>query len=203
MKTEDLIKVLRKLIKEEVQKTVADEVNKSMARLLSEVINNRASTHTGKSFVGEQVEQEQEAPPQKQYAKNNRLNEALNSTVPDLRARDAKAGFTSPRASLMDMFDKIEAPEEAYAQPQPQRPQDVVLDTSSKINMLKSIVSPEPVGQQVSVLDHVAATPIANVFKKDFRALMKKMDQQKDKGGGGFFAGAIPMTPQIGGYDQH
>jgi hypothetical protein len=99
------------------------------------------------------------------------------------------------------MFDKIDSGEEiAYQQPRQPEP---AIDTSTKIGMLKSIVSKEPVGQQVSVLDHVASTPIANVFKKDFRALMRKMDEQKDKGGGGFFAGAIPMTPQMGGYDQH
>jgi hypothetical protein len=93
------------------------------------------------------------------------------------------------------MFQKVGVDEQSVAEP-------LKIDTSSNIGMLKSIVNKEPVGQQTSVLDSVASSPLAGVFKKDFRALMKKMDEKKNNMGGGFFAGALPMTPQLGRYDQ-
>jgi len=188
MKADELIKAIRKLVRDEVKKVVTEEVNKSMTRLLAEVINRNPNEAA--------VAIREEAQPQKTYTKDNRLNEALNSTVTNLRQREPRAPHTSPMVSLSDMFDKIDAGEDVITQPTPSP-----IDTSTKLGMLKSIVSNGPINQQTSVLDHVHATPIANVFKKDFRSMMKKIDE-KQKKGGSFFAGSVPLTPTMGGYDS-
>ena len=193
MKTEDLVKLLRKLIKEEVKRTVADEVNKSMARLLGEVIGNKSA----KPVVTEQVEAPPAAPPKRRFNTNNpKLDAILNSTTNDLRERDAMAGVPDTGVSLAEGFDNVGAEQEpVYSTPEPE------IDTSTKIGMLKSIVTPGPVTQQRSVVDSAPAE-LQQVFKKDFRQLMKAMDKQKTKGSGGIFTGAVPITPQTGNYDQ-
>lgn len=198
MKAEDLIRVLRKIIKEEVQKTVVQEVNKSMTRLLAEVISNRDHNRylNERTYKSKEADHTPEPPPQKHFVKDKRLNEVLNATVGDLSSRESLTGIRGPKVSLTDMFNKIDSNEDVVT------PQEQKIDMSSKMNMIKSIVSPGPVMQQTSVLDTVSSTPLAGVFKKDFRTMMKKIDKvQKNGGGGGMFAGAIPMTPQVGGYD--
>ena len=200
MKAEDLIRVLRKMIKEEVQKAVAQEVNKSMTRLLAEVISNRDHNRflNERTYQSKEVDHTPEPPPQKHFVKDKRLNEVLNATIPDLAVRESSVGMRGPKVSLTDMFNKIDSNEDVVTSPQEQK-----IDMSSKMNMIKSIVTTGPVMQQTSVLDVADSTPLAGVFKKDFRTMMKKIDKvQKNGGGGGMFAGAVPMTPQIGGYDQ-
>lgn len=182
MKPTDLIKVIRKLIKEEVQKTVAEEVNKSMAKILAEIINNKTANN-------ELLSSNNTVSPQKTYTKNPKLNEALNQTMVELSQGKTSKKITenvSSRLSLTEAFDKIDSHSDIV------RPDngEVVLDTSSTINMLKSVVSTEPVGQQVSVLD--TPNPLSSVFKKDFRKIMKKIDEKKASGGSGLFAGRIP-----------
>jgi hypothetical protein len=175
MKTEDFIKVIRKLIKEEVKNVVADEVNKSMARLLAEVMNGQKQPAA--AIVAESA-------PARSFVKNPKLNEAMNSVA----YRDPQSG---PRVSLQDMFDKIGTPEAVYDHPDA----PVVMDTSSNINMLKSIVGggSESAPQKQSVLD--SAPPIlGSVFKKDFRSLMRKIDEKKKPGNmSGMFAGSVSM----------
>jgi hypothetical protein len=195
MKAEQFRQILRQMIREEARKIVVEEVNKSMAHVLAEVLNSRRTPAATKNVVTDSAVEE---PLQrKHYTKDERLNEVLNSTVSDLRSRDRVAGIADPSVSLSDMFEKIDSNEEAVTPTE----SEIKYDTSTKIGMLKSIVSQEPVMQQRSVLD----TPnpvLQSVFKKDFRTLMKKIDEkQKKGGGGGFFAGAIPMAPQIGGYE--
>lgn len=193
MKAEDLIKVLRKMIKEEVQKAVAQEVNKSMAHILAEVIGSRDHNRQLNERTELTEARVPDSRPQRNFAKDKRLNDVLNATVPDLSSRET----SGPKVSLTDMFNKIDSNEDVVTAPVEQK-----IDMSSRMNMIKSIVTPGPVAQQTSVLDIAASTPLAGVFKKDFRTMMKKIDKvQKNGGGGGMFAGAIPMTPQIGNYD--
>jgi len=189
MKAEDLIKVIRKLIREEVKKVVSEEVNKSMVKLLAEVVSSKNSGQ----IIPEANPVKEEASP-KIFSRNPLLNEALNSTTSAVKKTDP-----SSRVSLSEMFSKVGEHEQVITEP---RSSEIKLDTSSNIGMLKSIVNKEPVGQQTSVLDNAASTPLAGVFKKDFRALMRKMDEKKTTGSSGFFAGSIPMTPQVGGYEQ-
>lgn len=190
MKAEQLKKALNHLIKSEVAKAInsdlraiiAEEINKSMAKLLVEVIGPKNSPT------------EPQAPaPSRVYTKNPRLDEALNSTVFNMKKSQSRAPLPSSVVSLSDMFDKIDSPEEAISAPA------VEIDHSSKIGMLKSIVSTTPVAQQHSVLD-TPNTVLNSVLKKDFRSLMRKIDEKKNKSSG-YFPAATMMTPQIGGYD--
>ena len=165
MKAEDLIKVLRKMIKEEVQKAVAQEVNKSMAHILAEVIGNRDHNRQLNERTTLTEARVPDSRPQRNFAKDKRLNDVLNATVPDLSSRET----SGPKVSLTDMFNKIDSNEDVITAPVEQK-----IDMSSRMNMIKSIVTPGPVTQQTSVLDIAASTPLAGVFKKDFRTMMKK-----------------------------
>lgn len=195
MKPSDLIKVLKKIVREEVKRTVTEEVNKSMAKLLAEIINNKKG-----DVINDARPRKEEVSVDKQvkYSINPKLNEVLNRTVSDLRHNDRESGLSSPRVSLSDMFDKIGDGGINDELPSNKIP----LDGSSKINMLKSMVGESTGPAQNSILDVASETPLANTFKKDFRSMMKKIDSIKSKGGSGMFTGAIPMNPQLGGYEQ-
>ena len=59
-------------------------------------------------------------------------------------------------------------------------------DASSKVQFLKDLVG-ESVGPSTPSITDNAAVPVElkKVFKKDFRALMRKMDEVKKHGGSG------------------
>lgn len=185
MKIDKFKQVLKQMIREEVSRAVAEEVNKSMVKLLAEVIQNRPNEL---SPVGSGVSPIQ--------TKNPKLNEALKNTARNMGTSEVRPAST--RVSLSEMFSKIDSNEEVFT-PATAAPAPVQINGSSNIGMLKSVVSPEPIGQQSSILTE-SNVVTDTLFKKDFRTLMRKIDEKKKSGSTGFFPG-VSMMPQMSGFD--
>ena len=169
MKVEDLKKALRILVREEVKKAVAEEVSKAMGKVLVEMVKE-IKTNDKPRQITETIEEPLE---EVIHTKNPKLNSVLAET--------ARYSRPLPRhdnlVDLMDGgFDRIGASE------------DVVTE-QPKTNMgfIKQMVGDSPmVPQQKSVLDSAAVPDILKgVFKKDFRATMRKIDEAKKTGGSG------------------
>lgn len=172
MKVNELRLLIRQIVKEEV----ASEVSKAMGKVLVEMVKEikRPNQTVIKESVQEEEEEEIQAPILK--TKNAKLNSALAAT-----AHRFKPLPRQPGAGLVELmeggFDKIGQNESTG-----------VTEPATKIDFLKSMVGNGGVSQTPSVLDNGAAVPDAlkAVFKKDFRAVMKKMDEQRTGGGGGY-----------------
>jgi len=202
MKVDELTK-LTKIIQVIVRQELKKELPKAIAKIFQNISgDNHSEIHALNPDYRINVKPshvEVEETPMKSYAKDNRLNEALNATTM-LHSQRQMVDYSSPRVSLTDMFEK-NGVEEVFTGG---RVQESPIDTSTKLGMLRSIVSKEPIGQQVSVLDNIHSSPIAHVFKKDFRALMKKIDEKQKKGaGGGSFSRTMSMNSSVGDYSTH
>ena len=169
MKIDELKKAIRHLVRQEVKKIVAEEVSKAMGKVLVEMVKEIKSNNP--SPIVEEVE---EVPSQAAIlqTKNPKLNSVLAET-----ARHFKPLQNTPDTSvgLVDLmeggFDKIGRRETVGVEP-----------PATKIDFLKQMVGVTVHGiNQPSALDGGAEVPDAlkKVFKKDFRAIMKKMDEQK------------------------
>jgi hypothetical protein len=165
MKTQELRQILRKLIKEEV----AAEVSKAMGKVLVEMVKEIKSG--GRSTI---IEEDVTPDVPILHTKNPKLNGVLAETArhfkPNQRTADEAAlGL----AALMEGgFDKIGQNESVGVEP-----------PSTKLDFLKQMVSTGPASMsQPSALDGGAEVPDAlkKVFKKDFRAIMKRIDEQKN-----------------------
>ncbi len=177
MKAEDLKIAIRKLIREEVKKVVAEEVNKAMGKVLVEMV--REIKETPKRVVNESISTVQKQTNTTQAAIIKTNNPKLNNVL-----AETARNFTPLQKSGTSMVDLMDGGFEQVGQG------ESVGIEEPKTNMafLKQIVSQTPVVQTPSVLDsNNPAVPEAlqNVFKKDFRAVMKKIDEQKKFGGGG------------------
>lgn len=177
MKAEDLKIAIRKLIREEVKKVVAEEVNKAMGKVLVEMV--REIKDVPKRVVTESVEYVEEpvrkaAPVAIIKTNNAKLNNVLAETAKN---------FTPLQKSGTSMVDLMDGGFENVGQNE----RVEMGEPKTNMDFLKQIVSQTPVAQTPSVLDNKAAIPEAlqNVFKKDFRAVMKKIDEQKKFSGGG------------------
>ena len=175
MKIEELKKAIRNLVRQEVKKVVAEEVSKAMGKVLVEMVKEIKSNNP--SPIVEEVE---ELPPRTAILHTN--NPKLNSVLAETARHFKPLKNTSDvgLAELMDGgFDKIGQGETAG-----------VGAPATKIDFLKQMVGSSPLMEstQPSALDGGAEVPDAlkKVFKKDFRAIMKKMDEQKKGGGGGY-----------------
>ena len=165
MKTQELRQILRKLIKEEV----AAEVSKAMGKVLVEMVKEIKSG--GRSTI---IEEDVTPDVPILHTKNPKLNGVLAETArhfkPNQRTADEAAlGL----AALMEGgFDKIGQNESVGVEP-----------PSTKLDFLKQMVSTGPASMsQPSALDGGAEVPdsLKKVFKKDFRAVMKRIDEQKN-----------------------
>jgi hypothetical protein len=110
MKAEDLIKVLRKMIKEEVQKAVAQEVNKSMAHILAEVIGSRDHNRRLNERTELTEARVPDSRPQRNFAKDKRLNDVLNA-IKLIDPNTPEIGFTGGEPTLVGdhFFQLVEA----------------------------------------------------------------------------------------------
>jgi len=180
MKTHELRQILRKIIREEV----AAEVNRAMGKILVEMVKEIKSngqptivSDSGrKDYVGREVELEEDATPDGPILQtaNPKLNSVLAETArhfkPNKRTLDAAVGL----AELMDGgFDKIGQNESTGITGPP----------ATKLDFLKQMVGTGPaIMNQPSALDGGAEVPdvLKKVFKKDFRAVMKRIDEQKN-----------------------
>ena len=166
MKIEELKKAIRNLIRQEVKKIVAEEVSKAMGKVLVEMVKEIKSNNP--STIVEEVEEEVE-PAAVLQTSNPKLNSVLAET-----ARNFKPLQRTPDSSLVELigggFAKIG------------KDTDTNIGTpATKIDFLKQMVGQSSEVNQPSALDGGAEVPAAlkKVFKKDFRAVMKKMDEQK------------------------
>lgn len=166
MKTQELRQILRKLIKEEV----AAEVSKAMGKVLVEMVREIKSNDR-QTIVEEDVTPN--APVI--HTKNPKLNSVLAETARNFRPneRTADAAALGLAALMEGGFDKIGQNESVGTESPP-----------TKLDFLKQMVgaSGPSVMNQPSALDGGIEVPDAlkKVFKKDFRAVMKRIDEQKN-----------------------
>jgi hypothetical protein len=192
MNTKDLVKLIDTLVekkfnakvKQTIKEEVASQVNKVMGNMLVEMIkdyknpNPTVITSTGrKDYIGKEIQ----SPIQ---TSNPKLNTALNETI-----RNSKP--LQRTTSLVDLidggFDRVGASGEAFDEVQGQAPEPrvrIAPEDGANMQFLKSMINEgTTTGVQTSVLGTDAVPDVLQgVFKKDFRAVMRKMDEQKKMG---------------------
>jgi hypothetical protein len=173
MKIDELKKALRHLIREEVKKAVSEEVSKAMGKVLVEMVKEIKSNNP--STIVEEVEESSE-PAAILQTRNPKLNSVLAETARNFKPLKKTTDSTG-LVELMGGFDKIGKGENIGIE-QP----------ATKLDFLKQMVGTTTTEDQPSALDGGAEVPDAlkKVFKKDFRAVMKRIDEQKKNGGGGY-----------------
>lgn len=189
MKAEDLVRLIDKLVEKKlntkvqglIREAVAEEVSKAMGKVLVEMVKE-----IKKPTITEEVHTEKESSTPIN-TNNPKLNAVLADTARNFRPLKKELG--GQIAELMDGgFDKIGQDQDpSYTEPdQPNQPRVVVSD-GTNLGFLKQVVSEGvTTGQQQSVLGtDVVPDVLKGVFKKDFRAVIRKMDEQKKFGSSG------------------
>jgi hypothetical protein len=185
MKTDELKLAIRtlvrtevkKLIKEEMRILVIEEVNRAMGKALVEAVREiKTSAPIRQPVITEEVEESEEIR-EVIHTKNPKLSRALAETArfsPKLpRTNNLSAGL----ADLMEgEFEQGVDEDLGIAAPK--------AVPKNNMDFLKQIVGESVVPQTRSVLDSPSQVPdvLKGVFKKDFRAIMKKMDEVKKNG---------------------
>jgi hypothetical protein len=148
-----------------------------MGKMLIEMVHGR------KDFVSNKEIPDQPSPIN---TNNPRLNSVLAET-----ARNFKPIPKDNRGSLAELldggFDKIGS-EDAVYDTEISQPRPTVVSDGTNVGFLKQIVSEGVTNgaPQQSVLGTNAVPDVLKgVFKKDFRAVMKKIDEQKKFGSSG------------------
>jgi len=187
MKIDELKKAIRILVREEVKKAVAEEVSKAMGKVLVEMVKE-IKTNDKPRQITETVEEPLE---EIIHTRNPKLNSVLAETARYSRPIP-RTDLTANLAELMDGgFEKVGQTEDvSYQEPDQsqQKPVPTFDKASKNMDFLKQMVGDSPmIPQQKSVLDSGAVPDVLKgVFKKDFRSIMKKIDETKKNGGGGF-----------------
>ena len=187
MKANDLVRLIDKLVEKKVntkirqliKEEVASQVNSTMGKMLVEMVNGQQSPR--KNYM------DQETPylPSPINTNNPKLNSVLAET-----ARNFRPIPKEDRGSLAELldggFDKIGAEDTIYdtesGQPRP------VVSDGTNVGFLKQIISEGNTtgAPQQSVLGTNAVPDVLKgVFKKDFRSVLKKIDEQKKFGSSG------------------
>ena len=180
MKIDELKKALRNIIKDEVKKVVAEEVSKAMGKVLVEMVKEIKSNDSPQRLVKESIEEEIDVPVLK--TNNPKLNGVLAETARNFKPLPRTSDMSNNFAELMGSgFDKIGANEDVGLTGQPSTP-------ATKMDFLKQMVGQSDSPSQPSVLDGGSEVPdfLKKVFKKDFRPVMKKIEEQKQNGGAGY-----------------
>lgn len=175
MKKEQLLLAIRQLIKAEVKKAVTEEVSKAMGKVLVEMVKEIKANDKKpmvRDFVSTQEIEDSENPEQV-FTKNPKLNSVLAETARNFRPLQ-KTPDSSGLAAMMDGdFEKIGRGETAITDETP----------ATKLDFLKQMVgnSGPAAMNQPSALDGGDEVPdmLKKVFKKDFRTIMKRIDEQK------------------------
>jgi hypothetical protein len=158
MKKSDFENFIRKIVSEEVRKQLPSVISEAFQSMVNEkpIIEpqlKKPSIQKGATTPK----------PFKQYTKNPILNQILNETTNDLKARDHMSG---PSVGLLESMDKIMANDDAVV-----------------TGDMRELMS-ESVGSPTSVLDvkqHLPE-PVKNALTRDYRKFMKAVDSKK-KGG--------------------
>lgn len=186
MKSEQLVNLIDKLVEKKlnarvrqiIKEEVSSEINKAMGKVLVEMVKEVKRTP-----ITEDIHRE-EIPLRSPINTNNpKLNSVLAETAKNFKPLQKTFDSGGSLAELMDGgFDKIgEGEDPSYSESRPKR----VESDGTNVGFLKSIVSEGVTngGPTHSVLgtDAIPDT-LKNVFKKDFRAVMRKIDEQKKNG---------------------
>ena len=165
---EQLRQIIRKIVREEV----SSEVNRAMGKILVEMV--KEVKRTPSAPAQEVLEEEEETNMPVLQTNNPRLNGVLAETARHYKPLP-KAESGESLISLMEGgFEKIGKHEVVTAG-----------TPATKMDFLKQMVN-ESVRETPSALEANAPVPDAlkKIFKKDFRAVIKK---SKEGTGGGFF----------------
>lgn len=177
-KSDKLKQVLRQMIREEV----VEQVNKAMGKILVEVLKETRNSNTSQPTIVEEETTTRPLP----LTKNAALNAVLAETAKTHTHLPSGDEGVSLASLMGEGFDKIGHGEKAVTSDKP----------ATKIDFLKQIVSEgaKPVTQGSVTDSPEVPDMLKKVFKKDFRAIMKKMDEQRKEGNSGLFAGKVSMT---------
>jgi hypothetical protein len=174
MKIDDLKKVIRQLVREEVNKAMG----KVLVELIKEVKSPTSSIipHTQEDTVDSIMNEPAEERPLAAIIKtsNPKLASVLAETARNFKPNPKSLEGGSSLVSLMGQFGKI-GKSESLGISAPQ----------SRLDYLKEVVTATP--DMPSALDGGSEVPdiLKKVFKTDFRKLMKKIDETKKTGGSG------------------
>ena len=172
MKIDELKQAIKGLIRNEVKKAVAEEVSRAMGKVLVEMVKEIKANDSLPKLVEEQVENEDtEAAILK--TNNPKLNGVLAETARHFKPLPKTAEMSTSLVAMMGGdFEKIGKDEKIG-----------INGPSTKLDFLKQMVGPSgpSVMNQPSALDGGSEVPdiLKKVFKKDFRAIMTRMDEQK------------------------
>ena len=202
MKKEELqalASVIKKLVKEEVRKqvksVVTEEMNNQMTKLLAEVIRGGAGhaqpqvqQPQARQPLNEHVVAHQSAPDSQtvrgrthQFNKtgNPALDAILSQTISDIIPESAPIGESDEMAELRKIGDTEKVDFRELFAP---KPVEIVIDKSSNMNMLRSLVGAGTNMDTPSALDvPEEINPIGQTLKRDFRSMMKNIDGIKDR----------------------
>lgn len=171
MKTTELRQAIRRIIKEEVSAEVNRAMGKVLVEMVKEIKSNNTSPITNERVVDEEVITDVPI----LHTCNSKLNSVLAETARHFKpnARTADAAAFGLAALMGSGFDKVGQNESVGVTPPP-----------TKLDFLKQMVGNDgpSVINQPSALDGGSEVPdvLKKVFKKDFRAVMKRIDEQKN-----------------------
>ena len=194
MKAQELVKLIDKLVERKlnlklrqlIKEEVSSQVNATMGKMLIEALssnkNNIANIeNTRTDYMGKEI------PNVSPINTNNpKLNSVLAETARHFKPLKKNVGGSL--AELLDGgFDKIgNSNETIYKEAEKIKLPEPVIDNSNE-GFLKQIVSEgTTTGQQQSILGTNAVPDVLkSVFNRNFRDVMKKMDEQKKTGSQG------------------
>lgn len=185
--------VIKKLVREEIRREVkpiiVEEMNNQMTKLLAEVI--RGGSHSAPAVARpapQQLNEHAMVQPQPARGKTHQFNKTgnpaldsiLSQTVSDITPDAVPIGDESFEMSELRKIGDTEniSFQEMFA-PQPA---EIVIDRSSNLNMLKSLVGAGNSMNVPSALDvPTEINPIGQTLKRDFRSMMKNIDGIKGR----------------------
>src|SRR5271168_3173264 len=106
MKLNELKTTLRALIREEVKKVVADEVNKAMGKVLVEMVKEIKYSPSENKTVNESVEHEKSTDVAAIKTNNPKLNSALADTAKNFKPLKKTSDSTSLTELMGGDFEK-------------------------------------------------------------------------------------------------
>lgn len=190
MKAQDLVKLIDKLIEKKIdlkirqliKEEVSSQVNTTMGKILIEVF-----TKNGGLNKNEDIHEQNTPTPIN--TNNPKLNAVLAETAKNFKP--LKKNIQGNLAELLDgNFEKIGQNEDvSYEEHKDSKPAvKEIINDNTNVGFLKQMVSEGTTTgtPQQSVLG-TSAVPDAlkGVFKRDFRTIMKKIDEQKKFGSQG------------------
>lgn len=161
---------LKQIIREIVENEVPKYVNKAVISILYEAVKNqkcdrKANIQKPSSNSNPSNNNINRHSIKKKYTNNEVLNDILNETVSDLPK-------TEPLVSI----------DESISHKKENQPNS--MPVNNRLDFLKSIITESSVPEQTSVMDNINSIPpdLKKVFNRDFRSVMKAIDEKKKTG---------------------